>query len=60
LKAVISKDINIEITQEDFMEYEDCRVSGVTNMLDLRNVQLITGLSKDKIKAIKGKGVKIC
>lgn len=42
----------VEITKEDFNEYESCRLSGLTNMFDLTNVEMITGLSKDKIKAI--------
>jgi len=42
----------IEITKEDFKEYEVCRLSGLTNMYDLSNVGMITGLSKSKIKTI--------
>lgn len=42
----------IKISEEDFKEYESCRVSGVTNMFDLSNVEMVTGLDRDKIKAI--------
>lgn len=42
----------IKISKEDFEEYESCRQSGLTNIFDLTNVEMITGLSKDKIKAI--------
>lgn len=52
MKVLINKEINIDITEQDFLEYEDCREGGLTNMFDLRNVKMITGLSKDKIKAI--------
>lgn len=50
--TTITKEHKIEITKEDFKEYEDCRLSGLTNMFNLSNVEMITGLSKDKIKAI--------
>lgn len=50
--VTITKEYKIDITEEDFKEYEDCRLSGLTNMFNLTNVEMITGLSKDKIKAI--------
>ena len=48
----IQKTKKVKITKEDFEEYESCRKSGLTNMFNLTNVEMITGLSKDKIKAI--------
>ena len=39
----------IEISILDFIKYEDCRESGLTNMFDIRNVMMITGLNKEKI-----------
>jgi len=49
-KEIVKREL--EITKEDFEDYEDCRISGLTNMFNLSNVELITGLSKKKIKAI--------
>ena len=37
------------VTAEGFMIYEDVRVSGVTNMFDVRTVQSISGLSRATI-----------
>ena len=42
----------VDICILDFMKYEDCRVSGVTNMFDVRNVMALTGLSKEQIMYI--------
>ena len=39
----------IDISILDYMKYEDCRESGVTNMFDIRNVMALTGLSKEQI-----------
>ena len=39
----------IDISILDYMKYEDCRESGVTNMFDIRNVTALTGLSKEQI-----------
>lgn len=52
MKIEINVKKNIEITKEDFESYENCRESGLTNMFNLSNVEMITGLSKEKIKAI--------
>ena len=52
MEVEISVKKNIEITDEDFKKYEDCRESGLTNMFNLSNVEIITGLNKEKIKAI--------
>ena len=38
----------IEITKEQFNRYEGCRLSGVTNMFDLKNVTALTGLDKNQ------------
>ena len=42
----------VDICILDFMRYEDCRTSGVTNMFDVRNVTALTGLSKEQILEI--------
>ena len=42
----------MEITKEDFERYEEVRVSGVTNMFDVRRVEELSGLSRDKIITI--------
>ena len=38
-----------EITKEDFREYEGCRQGGYTNMFHIKNVEMLTGLSREKI-----------
>ena len=42
----------VDICILDFIKYEDCRASGVTNMFDVRNVMALTGLSKEQIMYI--------
>ena len=42
----------MEISKEDFEAYEDVRESGVTNMFMITTVSEISGLDKEKIKAI--------
>ena len=42
----------VDICILDFIKYEDCRTSGVTNMFDVRNVTALTGLSKEQIMEI--------
>ena len=39
-------------TKEEFEKYEKVRVSGMTNMWDVRTVQKICGLSRDKIISV--------
>ena len=41
-----------EITQEQFEAYEDVRVSGVTNMFDVKTVGELSGLEKEMIMTI--------
>jgi len=41
-----------EITKEEFQAYEDVRVSGKTNMFDIRMVEFLSGLDRDTIKDI--------
>lgn len=41
-----------EITEQDFKEYERVRASGMTNMFDVRTVEALSGLSREKIMAI--------
>ena len=38
---------DMKITKTQFNRYEGCRLSGVTNMFDLTNVKMLTGLNKD-------------
>ena len=40
------------ITKEEFQAYEDVRSSGVTNMFDVRTVQSLSGLTREKILEI--------
>jgi hypothetical protein len=47
-----NKTIKITISKEEFKEYLECQYSGLTNMFNLSNVEMITGLSKEKIKVI--------
>ena len=41
-----------KITQEQFEAYEDVRVSGVTNMFDVKTVGQLSGLEKEEIMEI--------
>lgn len=42
----------VEIKQADFDAYEDCRLSGVTNMFMVSRVMEITGLRRTQIAEI--------
>ena len=42
----------MDITKEEFEAYERVRASGITNMFDVRTVQTLSGLTKEKILAI--------
>lgn len=44
----------MEITQEEFENYISIQKSGITNMMDVRNVMALTDLSKEKILYIMG------
>jgi len=47
----------MEITKGQFLAYEDVRQSGITNMLDVRAVTGLSGLTKEEIlKIIKNYG----
>jgi len=39
----------IKITKEEMKKYEVCRQNGITNMFDIKRVEELTGLSKEKI-----------
>lgn len=39
----------MDVTQEDFMAYEDVRISGVTNMFDVRAVEAYSNLPREVI-----------
>lgn len=41
-----------EVTQEEFIEYEKVRQSGVCNMFDIDTVSDLSGLTKKQIKYI--------
>ena len=41
-----------KITQEQFEAYEDVRVSGITNMFDVKTVGQLSGLEKEEIMSI--------
>lgn len=45
-------EIKIAITRDDFMAYEEVRVSGVTNMWHVQRVSQLSGLPKSKILTI--------
>lgn len=51
VKLMVAKEI--EITEQDFIEYEDVRKSGATNMLNVKMVEELSGLDKSKIIAIQ-------
>ena len=42
----------VEITKKQFEAYIDVQESGVTNMFDVRTVQSLSGLNKEKIMEI--------
>jgi hypothetical protein len=42
----------LDISKEDFIAYEEVRVSGITNMWDVDVVMLESGLDRDKIMCI--------
>ena len=41
-----------KITKEEFLNYEEVRESGVTNMFCVKTVMSLSGLTKDKILEI--------
>ena len=48
------------ITRDEFQAYEDVRESGVTNMFDVRNVQMLSGLDRETIVAIMKNYQELC
>lgn len=42
----------MDVTKQEFEAYEDVRISGVTNMFDVRAVEAYSGLPKETILAI--------
>ena len=44
--------MKIEITKEEFQAYERVRVSGMTNMYDVRTVMDLSDLTREKCLAI--------
>ncbi len=42
----------MKISKDDFMAYEDVRVSGVTNMFVIRTVSNLSGLDKETVMEI--------
>ena len=47
------KDQKTKITQEDFAAYARIQRSGVTNMIDIKMVKKLSGLSEEKILRIQ-------
>ena len=43
---------NTQITKTQFNRYEGCRLSGATNMFDLNNVKMLTGLNEEQVMTI--------
>ena len=41
-----------EVTKKQFNRYEGVRLSGATNMFDVRNVTALSGLNKEQIMTI--------
>ena len=41
-----------KITKKQFNRYEGVRLSGATNMFDVRNVTALSGLTKEQIMTI--------
>lgn len=39
----------VEITKDEFLSYEEVRLSGATNMFDANMVEKLSGLSREKI-----------
>jgi hypothetical protein len=42
----------LNVTKEQFLAYEDVRLSGATNMFDIRQVQVLSGLDRAVILSI--------
>ena len=51
---------NIKISEKDFQRYVKVQRSGKTNMFNLNNVQVLSGLTKDKIKAVMEQYDSLC
>jgi len=45
----------MEVTKEEFEAYTDVQHSGVTNMFDVKTVEMLSGLSRSKIIEIMNK-----
>ena len=45
----------MEITKEEFEAYTDVQHSGVTNMFDVKTVEMLSGLGRSKIIEIMNK-----
>ncbi len=43
------------ITKQEFLHYEEVRKSGRVNMFDVKNVMILSGLTKEKIFEIMAK-----
>ena len=50
--ADVEDKIGTRVTADDFQAYEQVRQSGATNMWDIRNVEELSGLDRNKIKDI--------
>ena len=48
------------VNKEDFQAYEEVRESGVTNMFDIRNIKMLSGLERDTIVEIIEQYSELC
>jgi len=51
MEVKLNKEVDVEVTQADFLAYEEVRQEGLYNMLD-SNARMLTGLDKDVYMAI--------
>lgn len=49
-----------DVTKDDFASYESVRVSGVTNMFDIKIVSELSGLSREQILYIMKNYGELC
>ena len=53
MEVTINKEEKLNLTEEDFKDYEEVREGGLTNMFDVRRVvELSDNLTEEKVKAI--------
>ena len=47
------KSKTVEISESDFKDYWNVQKSGITNMFDVKTVEMYSGLSRDKQRVIR-------